>query len=734
MKKSKFGASAFVSYVHDQQRNNHTDYLHCLFACFLSQLKPSSVAQALNDPAWVEAMQEEMQQFINQKVWQLVPLPDGKIAIGTKWILKNKRDARGIVVRNKARLVAQGHRQEEGIDYDEVFAPVARIEAIRLFLAFASYIWNLMSVKALYGLHQAIARACMIRLSMLNDIIFGQQTRLCDDFEVLMKGEFDDNAMDHDKVPHVFDTVFKGQIFSLIAVRSCLSCSRHQCDSDHIERICDYPTQKENANSFAQEIEGCGVVESESRATVDRCTNQHIATSHLLALRSAEAMHQGDSDDRDAQLTACATISSLEDLVILHEMTDSKSVNSKMENVALYTDDKVLHFGWLSVFSSVAKFLLLRGRGESSREDCTIKPSDCPSSTITDLITLNDHESKPPRPTTTLPVHHGLIRVTLQTPTLHLLQDLMICPDKSHLPHNMQMTPNGSILDKEEDASKMWILLTSLPKAAATATADSTVSYCVGSHKIYSTYSYLFLLKSYAAQRFQDKRNKPMTYAQQKAYMRTFVKNQSSTIYTTGWTLKHVKSFSDDQLKTEFDKIKTAAAGIYNSHKTHQESLMFLLIPTNNHLGSPLLKKATVRMLKFLQHELVLQHQHTVFPLNQKFRKRAILAVLSRDYWEILHLDFTRTDLDDHISTCLNSIDSPEVNDGSDVWKNQNTWGIFKALSSLCQPYRTGMHDHQLENLSRHNGNEPYHCSSVDCPFLTRNKLFLDSRRPKGHD
>nr|GEX84752.1 copia protein [Tanacetum cinerariifolium] len=68
-----------------------------------------------------------------------VPLPDGKITIGTKWILKNKRDARGIVVRNKARLVAQGHWQEEGIDYDEVFAPVARIEAIRLFLAFASY-------------------------------------------------------------------------------------------------------------------------------------------------------------------------------------------------------------------------------------------------------------------------------------------------------------------------------------------------------------------------------------------------------------------------------------------------------------------------------------------------------------------------------------------------------------------------------------------------------------------
>ncbi|GJR17762.1 putative ribonuclease H-like domain-containing protein [Tanacetum coccineum] len=154
--KSKFGESAFIGYIQDQQRTNHTDQLHCLFGCFLSQLEPTSIAKALEDPDWVAAMQEEMQQFINQQVWKLVPLPDGKHAIGTKWILKNKRDARGIVVRNKARLVAQGHRQEEGIDYDEVFAPVARIEAIRLFLAFASYMGFLvyqMDVKSafLYG-------------------------------------------------------------------------------------------------------------------------------------------------------------------------------------------------------------------------------------------------------------------------------------------------------------------------------------------------------------------------------------------------------------------------------------------------------------------------------------------------------------------------------------------------------------------------------------------------------
>nr|GFD16601.1 copia protein [Tanacetum cinerariifolium] len=71
------------------------------------------------DHADTSLLPPEMQQFYNPHVWKLVPLSAGKIAIGTKWILNNKRDARGIVVRNKARLVAQGHRQEEGIDYDE---------------------------------------------------------------------------------------------------------------------------------------------------------------------------------------------------------------------------------------------------------------------------------------------------------------------------------------------------------------------------------------------------------------------------------------------------------------------------------------------------------------------------------------------------------------------------------------------------------------------------------------
>ncbi|GKE78861.1 putative ribonuclease H-like domain-containing protein [Tanacetum coccineum] len=84
-------------------------------------------------------MHNELLQFKLQKVWTLVDLPYGKRAIGTKWVYRNKKDERGIMVRNKARLVAQGFTQEEGIDYDEVFAPVARIEAIRVFLAYASF-------------------------------------------------------------------------------------------------------------------------------------------------------------------------------------------------------------------------------------------------------------------------------------------------------------------------------------------------------------------------------------------------------------------------------------------------------------------------------------------------------------------------------------------------------------------------------------------------------------------
>ncbi|GJZ87332.1 putative reverse transcriptase, RNA-dependent DNA polymerase [Tanacetum coccineum] len=134
---SSYSELGFLSAIYEGK--THKDLHTCLFACFLSQEELKRVSKALSDPAWVEAMQEELLQFKLQKVWILVDLPKGHRAIGTKWVYRNKKDEMGIIVRNKTRLVVQGHTQEEGIDYDEVFAPVARIEAIRIFLAYASY-------------------------------------------------------------------------------------------------------------------------------------------------------------------------------------------------------------------------------------------------------------------------------------------------------------------------------------------------------------------------------------------------------------------------------------------------------------------------------------------------------------------------------------------------------------------------------------------------------------------
>nr|GEV08938.1 retrovirus-related Pol polyprotein from transposon TNT 1-94 [Tanacetum cinerariifolium] len=174
---------------------------------------------------------KELLQFKMQKVWVLVDLPHGKKAIGTKWVYKNKKNERGIVVKNKARLVAQGHTQEEGIDYKEVFAPVARIEAIRLFLAYASFMGFMvyqMDVKSafLYGTIEEEVYVCqplgfedpdhpdkvykvvkalydqtlfikkqkgdilMVQI-YVDDIIFGATNKdLCKSFEKLMKDKF----------------------------------------------------------------------------------------------------------------------------------------------------------------------------------------------------------------------------------------------------------------------------------------------------------------------------------------------------------------------------------------------------------------------------------------------------------------------------------------------------------------------------------------------------------------
>ncbi|GJU87988.1 putative ribonuclease H-like domain-containing protein [Tanacetum coccineum] len=165
-----------------QQRTNHKDFQNCLFACFLSQEESKKVIQALKDPSWIEAMQDELLQFKLQK-----------------------KDERGIVIKNKAKLVAQGYTQEEMIDYDEVFAPVARIEEIRLFLAYASFkdfVVYQMDVKSafLYGKIEEEVYVCQPPgfedpdfpdRVYVDDIIFGStKKKLCTEFKKMMHKKF----------------------------------------------------------------------------------------------------------------------------------------------------------------------------------------------------------------------------------------------------------------------------------------------------------------------------------------------------------------------------------------------------------------------------------------------------------------------------------------------------------------------------------------------------------------
>jgi hypothetical protein len=104
---------------------------------FVSSIEPKKIDEVLKDVDWVNAMHEELNNFTINQVWELVKRPKDHNVIGTKWVFQNKQDQDGIVVRNKARLVAQGYTQVEGLDFEETYAPVARLKAIRILLAYA---------------------------------------------------------------------------------------------------------------------------------------------------------------------------------------------------------------------------------------------------------------------------------------------------------------------------------------------------------------------------------------------------------------------------------------------------------------------------------------------------------------------------------------------------------------------------------------------------------------------
>ncbi|GKA25729.1 retrovirus-related pol polyprotein from transposon TNT 1-94 [Tanacetum coccineum] len=113
--------------------------LFCYYDAFLTLVEPKTYKDALTQACWIKAMQEELNEFECLEVWELVPHPDKVMVITLKWIYKVKLDELGGILKNKAQLVARGYHQEEGIDFEEYFAPVARLEAIRIFFAFAAH-------------------------------------------------------------------------------------------------------------------------------------------------------------------------------------------------------------------------------------------------------------------------------------------------------------------------------------------------------------------------------------------------------------------------------------------------------------------------------------------------------------------------------------------------------------------------------------------------------------------
>ncbi|GJT04092.1 retrovirus-related pol polyprotein from transposon TNT 1-94 [Tanacetum coccineum] len=111
----------------------------CMFVLTMSTAEPTNIKEAMADHAWIEAMWDKLYQFDILKVWELVDKPLGKTAINLKWLWKNKKDEDNIVILNKVRLVSKGYKQVEGIDFEESFAPVARLEAVWIFVAYAAH-------------------------------------------------------------------------------------------------------------------------------------------------------------------------------------------------------------------------------------------------------------------------------------------------------------------------------------------------------------------------------------------------------------------------------------------------------------------------------------------------------------------------------------------------------------------------------------------------------------------
>nr|GEV20831.1 retrovirus-related Pol polyprotein from transposon TNT 1-94 [Tanacetum cinerariifolium] len=121
------------------RRRLYTNDEMCMYVLTMSSTESKNIKEAMVDHSWIESMQDELNQFKRLDVWELVECPVGKNIIAGKWLWKNKTDAENMVIRNKSCLVAKGYGQEEGIDFEESFVTVARLKAVKIFMAYGAH-------------------------------------------------------------------------------------------------------------------------------------------------------------------------------------------------------------------------------------------------------------------------------------------------------------------------------------------------------------------------------------------------------------------------------------------------------------------------------------------------------------------------------------------------------------------------------------------------------------------
>ncbi|GJW86469.1 retrovirus-related pol polyprotein from transposon TNT 1-94 [Tanacetum coccineum] len=248
------------------------------FFCFISTIEPKNVNEALADESWIVAMQEELNQFIANDVWELVPQPRNMTIIGTKWVFRNKLDENGSVSQNKARLVAQGYNQQEGIDYNETHTPTARLEkqpALAISTTEAEYV----------SAGKACQQALWMKQALIDyDVRLDNVLSMCDN-----KGEIDHskNPVQHSRTKHIEirhhflrDNVQKGHI-SIEKVSSL----------DNIADILMKPLKRESFNYLRL---GLGM----RKTRKDRGTTRgHHTTSSSSTFDQPSSSHLNDDDD-----------------------------------------------------------------------------------------------------------------------------------------------------------------------------------------------------------------------------------------------------------------------------------------------------------------------------------------------------------------------------------------------------------------------------------------------------